>query len=212
MQDTQGQITCVVGDDHEALLRGLVSLLSAEPDLRVIGSAANGEDTLAITERRSPEITVVDVRMPRMDGIALCREVAEKGLPTHVVLYTAYDDLNVLESALEAGARGYVLKSGPPQDLVRAVRTVHAGQPFIDATLGAALLERRSGDGNPLLSKRELEVLQLLADGHTTDAAATALFLSPTTVRSYAESAMRKLEAANRVHAVALALRLELIR
>ena len=209
--DEPRQITCVVGDDHETLRRGLVALIDAEDDLTVIGQAGDGGEALALTRRRRPDVTVVDVRMPVMDGIALCREVTAEELPTRVVLYTAYDDLAALEQALEAGAAGYVLKSGPPQELLRAVRIVNDGRPYVDATLAPDLLERKATAARSLLTPREIEVLQHLADGLTTEATATALFLSPTTVRSYAENAMAKLEASNRLHAVVKALRLGLI-
>ncbi len=210
-EDEPRQITCVVGDDHETLRRGLVALIDAEDDLTVIGQAGDGGEALALTRRRRPDVTVVDVRMPVMDGIALCREITAEELPTRVVLYTAFDDLAALEQALEAGAAGYVLKSGPPQELLRAVRVVNGGRPYVDATLAPDLLERKATAARSLLTPREIEVLQHLADGLTNEATAAALFLSPTTVRSYAENAMAKLEANNRLHAVVKALRLGLI-
>jgi DNA-binding NarL/FixJ family response regulator len=164
-----------------------------------------------LTARRRPDVTVLDVRMPQMDGIDFCREAAAQGLPTPVVLYTAVDEVEVVQTALDAGAKGYVLKSGPPVDLLRAVRAVHEGQVFLDSTLVGGLLERQAARANSLLSPREAEVLQLLANGLTTDEVAGTIFLSPATVRSYAEHAMHKLDARNRVHAVAEALRTGLI-
>jgi DNA-binding NarL/FixJ family response regulator len=204
-------ISCVVGDDHEALRRGLVTLLRDDDGIDVIGQASNGAEALGLVERRRPDVLVVDVRMPEIDGIELCGTLADRGLRTTVVLYTAYDDPETLDAALEAGARGYVLKSSPPQDLLRAIHAVRDGGRYVDATLAATLFARREAPPAGGLSRRELEVLQLLGDGHTTDAAAQRLFLSPATVRSYAENAMRKLEANNRVHAVATALRRGLI-
>lgn len=209
MSDTK-QIQCVVGDDHEALRRGLVAVLEAEHDIKVIGEAHDGRGTLELAERRRPDVTIVDIAMPGVDGIEVCRELSARQLPTAVVLYTGSSDPAILQSALDAGARGFVLKSGPPQDLVRAVRAANAGLTYVDATLGASLISRRR-DIAAILSTREAEVLQLLADGHTTDSAATALFLSPATVRSYVENGMHKLDARNRVHAVATALRMGLL-
>ena len=202
------QITCVVGDDHEALRSGLVALLEAEEDLTVIGQARNGRELLEVTELRRPDVTIADIGMPAIDGIAFCREISGRPDPPAVVLYTGTAEPDVLQLALDAGARGFVVKSGPPQDLVRAIRAVHAGLPYVDGRLGASLLDRRMAG---LLSERETEVLQHLANGLTTDATGKELFLSPATVRSYAENAMRKLDAHNRVHAVATALRLGLI-
>jgi DNA-binding NarL/FixJ family response regulator len=203
-------ISCLVGDDHEALRRGLVTLLDAEQDIRVIGQAGSGPEALAMVERRRPDVTVVDLRMPGMDGVELCRRVRDEQLGTSVVVYTAFDELEALSMALDAGAQGYVLKSGPPGELVRAVRMVRGGQVYIDPALAGGLLEHRLATGK-LLSGRETEVIQLLADGLTTDAVGQRLFLSASTVRSYAESAMHKLEARNRVQAVANALRLGLV-
>jgi DNA-binding NarL/FixJ family response regulator len=200
----------VVGDDHEALLRGLVAVLEAEDDIKVIGQARDGRGILELAERRRPDVTIVDIAMPGLDGIEVCRDLAARARPTSVVLYTGSSQPEVLQSALDAGARGFVLKSGPPQDLVRAVRAASAGLTYIDATLGASLITRRRAIA-AVLSEREAQVLQLLANGHTTESAATALFLSPATVRSYVENAMHKLDARNRVHAVATALRMGLL-
>jgi DNA-binding NarL/FixJ family response regulator len=202
------EITCLIGDDHEALRSGLATLLDAEDDLRVVGQARNGRELLDLVERRRPDVTIADLGMPKIDGIAFCREITSRPNAPAVVLYTGNAEPEVLQSALDAGARGFVVKSGPTKDLVRAIRTVHAGMPYVDAMLGASLIGRRTG---PVLSERETEVLQHLADGLTTEAVGKALFLSPATVRSYAENAMHKLGASNRVHAVTTALRLGLI-
>jgi len=204
------EISCVVGDDHEALRRGLVAVLDAEHDLRVIGQARDGRELLDIAERRRPDVTIVDARMPKLDGIEFCRAITSRPDPPAVVVYSREDGPEALRSALDAGARGFVVKSGPTQDVVRAVRAVHAGHPYVDARLGAWLVERRAAR-TTVLSERESQVLQHLAHGLTTEAVGKELFLSPATVRSYAENAMRKLEAHNRVHAVAIALRLGLI-
>jgi two-component system, NarL family, response regulator DesR len=203
------QITCIVGDDHQALRAGLVTLLDAEDDLRVIGQAGDGRELLALAERRRPDVTIVDIGMPSVDGIECCRRLTAHPDGPAVVLYTGNAEPNTLQSALDAGARGFVVKTGPPQDLVRAVRTVHAGLPYVDGRLGASLLAGRT-PATPL-SERESQVLQHLAHGLTTERVGKELFLSPATVRSYAENAMHKLGAHNRVHAVAIALRLGLI-
>jgi two-component system, NarL family, response regulator DesR len=209
VQMSSQQITCVVGDDHEALRAGLVAVLESEADLRVIGQARDGRELLALAERRRPDVTIVDVGMPSIDGIECCRRLTDQADPPAVVLYTGRGEPDVLRSALDAGASGFVVKSGPPQDLVRAIRTVHAGLPYIDGRLGASLIAGRT-PATPL-SDRESEVLQHLAHGLTTDRVGKELYLSPATVRSYAENAMHKLGAHNRVHAVAIALRLGLI-
>lgn len=207
----QGLITCLVGDDHEALRKGVVGLLDGEQDMRVVGQAGTGPDTLSIAERRRPDVTVVDLRMPEMDGVEFCRAVGDRALATSIVIYTGFDELEALDMALDAGARGYVLKSGPPHELVRAIRMVRDGHQYIDPALAAGLLQRRGARAAAVLSGRETEVLQLLADGRTTEDAGRELYLSPATVRTYTENAMHKLEARNRVEAVAKALRMGLV-
>lgn len=204
----EATIDCVVVDDHEMLQRGLAHLLNGEDDIRVVGQAATSRQALRLNELRRPDVLVVDVELPDGSGIDLCKAIKLTG--TAVLLYSAHDDPELVEAALEAGADGYLLKSSPPQGIVHAVRLVSAGQRYIDATLAPRLL-RRSENRRALLSTREREVLQHLSEGHTTDHAAGLLHLSPATVRSYAESAMRKLEAGNRTQAVAQALRLQLI-
>jgi DNA-binding NarL/FixJ family response regulator len=204
-------IRCLVGDDHAALRRGVVELLGAEPDLEVVGEAGGGDELLALAARRRPHVTVADMRMPGLSGPALCEALSSIGSGTAVLVYSAHVEAAAVEAALEAGARGFLSKASPPQDLPIAVRALHAGGMFVDSMLAGAVLTRRHDESRPRLSPRETEVLRLFADGLTTDAAAASLYLSPATVRSYAETAMQKLESANRTHAVARALRLELI-
>jgi DNA-binding NarL/FixJ family response regulator len=205
--ETQEVVRCLVADDHAAMRDGLSAILAAQQDIEVVGQARDGNEALRLTERRNPDVAVLDIRMPGRDGLEYCRALREAGSKTSVILYTAFADRDLLEAGLEAGARAFVLKSAPAEDIVRAVRTVAAGQPYVDVALTQALLERRTKDDTSLLSDREREVLQLLADGRTTDRAAQELFLSPATVRSYVENAMQKLQAHNRTHAVAEAVR-----
>lgn len=208
---TNEPVRCLVVDDHAAMRDGLSAILAAEEDIEIVGQASDGIEALRLTERRSPDVAVLDIRMPGKDGLEYCRELRELGSKTAVILYTAFADRDLLESGLDCGARAFVLKSAPAQDIVRAVRTVAAGQPYVDVALTQALLERRTTEQSSLLSDREREVLQLLAHGRTTDGAAQELFLSPATVRSYVENAMQKLQARNRTHAVAEAVRMAII-
>jgi DNA-binding NarL/FixJ family response regulator len=179
------QISCVAGDDQ-------VATLEAEADLRVIGHARDDRELLELAERRHPDVTIVD-------SVACCRAITSRPDPPAVVVCSAHAAPEILQSALAAGALGFVAKNGSARALVSAVRAVHAGRPYIAAPTPTPL------------SEREREVLQRLAQGLTTDGIGRELFLSPATVRSYAEHAMRKLDAHNRVHAVAIALRLGLI-
>ncbi len=209
--DQQEQITCVIGDDHPLLRKALGEALRGEPDISIAGEASDGQEVLALVERRRPDVVVIDAHMPRLGGIDVCRRLAEGGSPVRTVFYTGDDDVALLEEALDAGAGGYVLKSGSPREVAQALRMAVDGQVYIDAALAGALLHRRFARPEQLLSKREHEVLRLLAEGCTTEETARSLFLSPATVRTYAENAMHKLEARNRPHLIAKSIRLGLL-
>lgn len=205
-----GMISCVVGDDHALIRKGLVAHLRATPGIQVVGEAADGNAALALIERRRPQAAVLDVHMDGLDGLEICRSVLASGLPTRVVLYTGDDDLGLLDEALLAGARGYVVKTAPLDDIGRAVVSAVSGETFVQPSMVTALLERRSTTQG-VLSTREHQVLTLLADGLTTDEIGRTLFLSPATVRTYGENAMHKLGARNRPHLVAMGIRQGLV-
>lgn len=212
MPEVGASTRCVIGDDHVAVRGGVIMLLERQEHMEVVGEAEDGEALLVLLERERPDVAVVDLQMPGVDGIGVCREVAARGLPTAIVLYTAFSEARRVEEALDAGARGFVLKASPPQDLLRAIAAARAGQVYVDSSLGAdLLLLRRGAQERDRLTARERDVLQLLARGMTTDAAARELDISPTTVRSYADNAMQKLGSRNRTEAVAKALRLAII-
>ena len=202
------KVRCVVCDDHEALRLGLVRALEATDDIEIVGEAADGVSAGEMISRRRPDVAVVDLHMPGMDGIAVTQKVAPQ---TAVILYTADDDPATAHAALAAGAAGFLLKRGPLQEMARAVRTVASGQRFVDPTLVSALLAHQMDEQPSPLTRRETEVLQHLADGLTTQGTASALFLAPATVRSYIENAMQKLGTNSRTAAVATALRVGVI-
>jgi DNA-binding NarL/FixJ family response regulator len=211
MDQNAVSLKVVVGDDHPLLRKALSAVLNDEEDIEVAGEARDGEEVLALVARRMPDAVVVDAHMPRLGGLEVCRRLAVEAPGVSVVVYTGDDDLDLLEEALEAGVGGFVLKTGRPHDVAHALRMARTGQVYIDAALAGPLLHRRFVRPEQLLSKREHEVLRLLADGCTTEEAAATLFLSPATVRTYAEKAMHKLEARNRPHLVAKSIRLGLL-
>ncbi|WP_205696355.1 response regulator transcription factor [Conexibacter sp. SYSU D00693] len=204
-------ITCLLADDHEALRRGVAAVLQAEDDIEVVGQAGMASQLVPLAERRRPQVVVLDVQLPDRSGIEVAADLQRLEHPPACVVYSAHGDAELVSQAREAGVRGYVVKAGPPQNLVHAIRLVSAGSEYVDGSIAADVLKRQDQRQSGGLSGRELEVLRLLAEGMTTAKAAEALFLSPTTVRSYVESAMAKLEAGNRVQAVAIALRRGLI-
>jgi DNA-binding NarL/FixJ family response regulator len=205
-------VTCLIGEDHALMREALTACLRGTPEVHVLGVAPDGQALLGLIERRRPDIVIADVHMPRLDGIEICRAVAERFPEARVILYTGDEDVDMLETALEAGASGFVVKSGPPTDLLRAIRVAMKGQVYIDSSLVSALLARRGEKRRSPFSGREMEVLGLLAEGWTTNEVAGILYLSPATVRSYAESAMHKLDARNRPHLIAKSLRMGLLR
>ena len=161
-------------------------------------------------EATRPTVAVIDVRMPRLNGIEVASQVSRTTPETAVILYTAYGDRALLSEALDAGVRGFVLKEAPLQDLTRAVDMVSGGAVYVDPVLAGVLASAES-ERLPQLTKREREVLRLLADGLSNEEIGKRLFLSPETVRTHVQKAMRRLEADTRTQAVAVALRQSLI-
>ena len=174
-----------------------------------MGTVENGEDALDAIEQLQPEVVIMDVRLPGIDGISALRRIQQKAPGVKSVVFSAYGDKRLLSDAISAGARGYVMKGSPPEDLLRAVRTVINGKPFVDPSLSPTLLMTNGGDAP--LSEREREILQLLGEGYHTEEVARRIGLSPETVKSDTKRAIGKLEADTRVHAVANALRQAII-
>jgi DNA-binding NarL/FixJ family response regulator len=202
-------VRAVVADDHPAVLRSVCDVL-IDAGVDVVGRASNGEEAAAKIEATRPTVAVVDVRMPRLSGIEIAAQISRTTPETAVILYTAYGDRALLSEALDAGVRGFVLKEAPLQDLTRAVDMVAGGAVYVDPVLAGVLASAES-ERLPQLTKREREVLRLLADGLTNEEIGKRLFLSPETVRTHVQKAMRRLEADTRTQAVALALRQSLI-
>lgn len=185
-------------------------MFGSTDDLDLVGTAETGEQVLEEIERLSPEVVIMDVRLPGIDGISAVKRIAAAAPDVKTVVFSAYGDKRLLSDAIVAGARGYVMKGSPPEDLLRAVRTVTTGKPFVDPSLSPMLL-MASGSADAPLSEREREILQLLAGGLHTEEVARRIGLSTETVKSDTKRAIQKLEADTRVHAVAIALRQAII-
>jgi DNA-binding NarL/FixJ family response regulator len=202
-------VTCLVADDHPAVLEAVAGYLEAS-GIRVAGRARDGEEALAKIESLRPAIAVVDLLMPRVSGIEIAQAVSRDARETAVILYTGYGDRARLTEALDAGARGFVLKEAPMDDLVRAVETVARGGVYVDPVL-AGMLAGAAAGGPVALTQREREVLRLLADGRSNEEIGRRLFISAETVRTHVRKAMEKLGAETRTQAVAKAIRSSLI-
>jgi DNA-binding NarL/FixJ family response regulator len=145
---------CLAVDDHPAVRHGLGLMFGDTPDLELVGHVDSGEEVVEAVERLRPEVVIMDVRLPGIDGISAVKRLAEVSGDVKTVMFSAYGDKRLLSDAIAAGARGYVMKGSPPEDLLRAIRTVVAGKPFVDPSLSPALLMSQVGPDAPL-SERE---------------------------------------------------------
>jgi len=194
-------IRIVIAEDQALVLGALAALLGLEDDIEVIGTAGNGKDALAKCRELRPDIVLTDVEMPQMTGLELASQLAEERLPCKVVIVTTFARSGYLRRALDAGVRGYLLKDAPAENLVAAIRQVHAGGRAIAPELA---LESWSAGQDPL-SERERQVLRLAGEGRTSAEIAKQVHLSEGTVRNYLSEAISKLGAGNRVEAYRVA-------
>jgi len=199
------EITCLIVDDHEVVREGLRLSLSRAPHIRVIGEASDGISAVELAMRRKPDVVIMDVRMPGMDGLEATKELMKRMPEGKVLIFTAYSERSLLSRGLESGARGYILKEAPHETLVRALEKVAVGDTYVDPALMPAFLAGK--DRDEMLTAREREILQLLADGMSNADVAAKLFISQETVKSHVRHILTKLEADTRTHAVAIALR-----
>ncbi|MFN2545356.1 MAG: response regulator [Actinomycetota bacterium] len=209
-------IKVVIADDHSLVRQGLRRYLDMAEDIDVVGEASNGEEAISLVESEQPDIVLLDIRMPGVDGLEAARKIREKWPNVGAIMLTAYDDRQFVVEAVRAGARGYVLKARDAEHLIQTVRLVAGGNMVIDPQLVVALAEELSQAKErdrkaETLTAREIEVLQLLAFGHTNRDIAEKLFISPDTVKTHLEHIFEKLGASDRTAAVAEALRRRLI-
>ena len=199
------EITTLIVDDHEVVREGLRLSLSRAPHIRVVGEASDGASAVELAERRKPDVVIMDVRMPGMDGLEATKLLTSRVPESKVRNFTAYSERSLLGRGLESGAKGYILKEAPHQTLVRAIEKVAQGEGYVDPALMPAFLAGK--DQTDMLTTREREILQLLADGMSNADVAGRLFISQETVKSHVRHILTKLEADTRTHAVAIALR-----
>ncbi len=202
---------CLSVDDHPVLGEGLDLLFGDIDDLELVGRVESGEEAIEAVGQLEPEVVLVDVRLPGIDGISAVKRIARAAPSVRCVVFSAYGDKRLLSDAIAAGARGYVLKGSPPEDLVRAIRTVADGRAFVDPSLSPMLVMTDGSGGEQPLSEREREILRLLAEGLHTVEVAKRIGLSVETVKSDTKRVIGKLAADTRTHAVAIALRQSLI-
>ena len=209
-------IKVVIADDHSLVRQGLRRYLDMAEDIDVVGEASNGEEAIGLVEEAQPDVVLLDIRMPGVDGLEAARRIRDRFPNVGAIMLTAYDDRQFVVEAVRAGARGYVLKARDAEHLIQTVRLVAGGNMVIDPQLVVALAEELSQAKErdrkaETLTAREIEVLQLLAFGHTNRDIAEKLFISPDTVKTHLEHIFEKLGASDRTAAVAEALRRRLI-
>jgi DNA-binding NarL/FixJ family response regulator len=208
-------VTTVVLADDQALVRGgFRMILEAQDDVEVVGEAETGSEAVARVRELRPDVVLMDVRMPELDGIEATRRIVADGLPTRVLVLTTFDEDEIVYQALRAGAGGFLLKSAPPARLVDAVRLVAAGEELLAPSVTRRLIEqyvRRPPTGPAVpaelaaLTEREREVLELIAGGHTNGEIAARLVVSEATVKTHVNHVFQKLGLRDRVQAVVLA-------
>lgn len=201
-------IRILLVDDHPVVREGLRGMLNAEPDLEVVGQASSGPEGVAQCGRLTPDIVLMDLRMPGGDGVDATGRILSDHLGTRVVVLTTYETDRDILRAVEAGAAGYLLKDASPTELADSVRAAARGETVLAPSVAATLVTRlRGGEPErPQLSDRELEVLRLVAKGHTNAAIGRALFISDTTVKTHLLRSFAKLGVSDRTSAVARAM------
>ena len=205
------KIRILLADDHAVLRAGIRALLEAQPDLEVIGEAGDGQTAVQRAREFQPDVVVMDIGMPGLDGLAATRQILASNPKIRILFLTQHENKEYILPALKLGAAGYVLKRAEGDELITAIRTVYAGGTFLDPAIASALVsevnrDEKTADPFDSLSEREREVLVLLAQGKTYQQIAEILFISPKTVDFHRINIMRKLGLTNRAELTRFAI------
>ena len=202
-------IRVLIADDHVVVLEGLAAMIGRQPDMRVVAEAGNGRDAVELWQKYRPDVTLLDLRMPELDGVGAIEEIRQWDASVRIIVLTTYDTDEQIYRALKAGAKAYLLKDTRREELLECIRRVHAGETCIPPNLAAKLAGRVTGES---LSDREMEVLTLLAQGKSNKEIGAHLDISETTVKSHMKSVFAKLNVLNRTEAVSAAVQRGLIQ
>src|ERR1700731_252515 len=203
------KIRLLIADDHALILEGLAATIGRQNDMTVVAKASNGREAVELWKTHRPDVSLLDLRMPTLNGVGVIREVRELDVFARVIVHTTYDTDEEIYQAIRAGAKGYLLKDAPLEELLDSIRKVHAGETCIPPALGAKLASRMTGEA---LTDREVDVLKLLARGRSNKEIGTELFISETTVKSHMRSIFSKLNVMSRTEAIAAANKRGLIQ
>jgi DNA-binding NarL/FixJ family response regulator len=208
-QKVRPQIRLLIADDHALILEGLAAMIDRQEDMTVVARAANGREAVALWKTHKPDVSLLDLRMPQLNGVGVTREIRDSDVAARVIVHTTYDTDEDVYQAVRAGAKAYLLKDAPLEELLDVIRNVHAGATCIPSALAAKLAARMSGDA---LTGREIDVLKLLARGRSNKEIGCDLFVSETTVKSHVRSIFAKLKVMSRTEAIGAATRRGLVR
>jgi DNA-binding NarL/FixJ family response regulator len=205
----ESTIRILIADDHGVVREGLRAVLGAEPDMEVVGEAATGKEVVEQAAELRPDVILMDIQMPHVNGIEATRRILETNPDIGVVVLTMFEDDDSVFSAMRAGARGYVLKGAPPSEILKVVRAVAAGEAHFGPEIAKRLMDFFSApkptslvEAFPELTSREVEILDLIAQGHSNAKIAARLFVSPKTVGNHISHIFTKLQVADRSHAI----------
>jgi two-component system response regulator DevR len=210
-------ISLLIIDDHEMVREGLKAMLAAESDFRIVGDAANAEQALDIIAQQQPDIALLDIRLPGINGIDLCRMITERYPETASIILTTFTDESLVRQCIQAGARGFIVKDIERFDLKRSIRAVARGEAAIDTKVAASVLAqirhapspdtKRLASSLDPLSTQQIVMLRLIAQGLSSREIATQLYLSENTVKGYVQEILHKLNVKNRTEAVMVAVK-----
>lgn len=209
---TTDRLRIIVADDHPAMRAGIVALLAAEPAIAVVGEAANGQEAVELVAGASPDVALLDLRMPVLDGVAATERIVAGGAATRVLILTTYDTDADIEHAVEAGAVGYLLKDTTREQLVDAIRAAARGETVLAPRVAQRLVARMRQPAPVALTAREVDVLNAVADGLSNPDIGKRLFIGEATVKTHLLRIFAKLDVSDRTHAVVVAIERGLIK
>ena len=202
------KIRVLIVDDHSLVTEGLANIINYDPEMTVVAQAEDGQQAIAQYREHQPDVTLMDLKMPRMGGVEAITAIRAEFKSARIIVLTTYNGDEDIYRGLQAGAQGYLLKDAKPNELLNAIRIVHSGQQYVSSAVASKLVERMN---NPILSERELEVLRLMAQGLSNQDIGTALKIGESTVKSHVTRILSKLGVSDRTQAVIVAVKRGLV-